>query len=105
MLRNWVTDYLSVRPLQSPLAIAEALKLAGIDDLWARIEPNSVHKAALLDKFNKLIRRRNQISHEGDREQSRHSGKKLRPINRKTVNDWIAFVEDLVSKVESAFPG
>ena len=103
-LRNWVTDYLAVRPLQSPTSIADALKLAGIDSLWDRIEPNKAHKSALLDQFNRIIRRRNQISHEGDREQSRRSGKKLRPIDRVSVNDWITFVEDLVSKVEAAFP-
>jgi hypothetical protein len=33
VLRNWVTDYLSTRPLQSPDRIAEALKLAVIAGL------------------------------------------------------------------------
>lgn len=104
VLRNWVTDYLGVRPLQSPSAIADALKLAGIENLWDRIEPKNTHKIALLEQFNILMKRRNQISHEGDREQSRRSGKKLRPISRKAVNDWIGYVETLVSKVETAFP-
>ena len=86
VLRNWVTDHLGVRPLQSPAAIAEALKLAGIDNLWDRIAPTRAHRTALLDEFAKLVKRRNQISHEGDRQQSRRSGKQLRPISRKTVN-------------------
>src|SRR3989304_5025227 len=34
VLRNWVTDDLATRPLQSPTAIAEALKLGGIENLW-----------------------------------------------------------------------
>jgi hypothetical protein len=105
VLRNWVTDYLSVRPLQSPSAIADALKLAGVENLWDRIEPNKAHKNELLDQFNSLMKRRNQISHEGDRQQSRRSGKKLRPINRTEVKEWIGYVETLVSKVEIAFPG
>jgi hypothetical protein len=104
VLRNWVMDHLAARPLQSPTAIAEALKLSGIEDLWDRIAPKQTHKQAMLDEFNGLVRRRNQISHEGDREQSRRSGKRLRPINRKTVQAWIDYVEDLVAKVESAFP-
>ncbi|QTN21460.1 hypothetical protein HZ992_14835 [Rhizobacter sp. AJA081-3] len=104
VLRNWVTDHLSVRPLQSPTAIADAMKLAGYESLWDRIEPNKTHKQALLEKFNSLIKRRNQISHEGDREQSRRSGKKLREITRDSVETTIKFVEDLIVKVETAFP-
>jgi hypothetical protein len=104
VLRNWVTEYLSVRPLQSPSAIADALKLAGIENLWDRIAPSKSHRRALLDEFDKLVKRRNQISHEGDREQSRRSGKRLRPISRKIVKHWIHYVEDLVAKVEAAFP-
>jgi hypothetical protein len=104
VLRNWVTEHLSVRPLQSPSAIADAMKLAGYESLWDRIEPNREHKKALLEKFNSLIKRRNQISHEGDREQSRRSGKKLRPIPRDAVAISIDFVKDIVIKVETAFP-
>ena len=104
VLRNWVTDHLSVRPLQSPTAIADAMKLAGYESLWDRIEPNKAHKQALLEKFNSLIKRRNQISHEGDREQSRRSGKKLRAVTRDTVEVTIKFVQDLIQKVETAFP-
>jgi len=104
VLRNWVTDYLGVRPLQSPNAISEAMKLAGYESVWDRIEPNNQHKKVLLEKLNSLIKRRNQISHEGDREQSRRSGKRLRTIKRKDVATVIAFIEDLVAKVEHAFP-
>ncbi len=104
VLRNWVTEYLGVRPLQSPTAIADALKLAGIESLWDRIEPNKLHKQNLLQEFNELVKRRNQISHEGDREQSRNSGKKLRTIKQAEVERAIQFVEELVTKVETAFP-
>jgi hypothetical protein len=104
VLRNWVTDHLSVRPLQSPSAIADALKLAGIESLWDRIEPNKTHKQNLHDQFNELVKRRNQISHEGDREQSRKSGKKLRTIKKDEIEKAIQFVENLVTKVEAAFP-
>jgi hypothetical protein len=105
VLRNWVTRYLSVRPLQSPSAIGEALKLAGITGVWDQIEPDNEKKSAMLEKFNSLIKRRNQIAHEGDREQSRKSGKKLRPIDRAFVDDAIKFTRELVQRVEIAFPG
>jgi hypothetical protein len=71
---------------------------------WDRIAPNKAQKDELLAQFNGLVKRRNQISHEGDRQQSRRSGKRLRPISKKQVREWIDYVEDLVSKVEAAFP-
>jgi len=103
-LRNWVVEYLSVRPLQSYDAIVDALKLANIQTFWDTIEPNKSSKTQLLKDFNALIKRRNQISHEGDRETSRRSGKSLRSIDRDEVVSHIKFVEDLVSKAETAFP-
>lgn len=104
VLRNWVVNYLSTRPLQSPDAIADALKLANIQSLWNTIEPNQSDRDAMLAKLNALIKRRNQISHEGDRMTSRRSGKALRAISEKQVTDWIEFAEDLVRRVETAFP-
>jgi hypothetical protein len=104
VLRNWVMEYLSTRPLQSQAAIAESLKFAGIDDLWDSIEPNKNARKEVLNQFRHLVKRRNQISHEGDRETSRRSGKKLRPINRSSVEEYIAFAKDLIARIEKAFP-
>lgn len=104
VLRNWVTERLSTRPLQSPTAVADSLKFAGIDALWDRIEPNRNARKQVLDQFNRLVKRRNQISHEGDRETSRRSGKKLRPIDRSSVEEYIEFAKDLIARIEKAFP-
>jgi hypothetical protein len=104
VLRNWVTNYLATRPLQSRTAIAEALKLAGIDAVWDTIEPDRNNKNALLKELDLLVQRRNQISHEGDRMTSRRSGKALRSISRPDVQGWITFVENLVLRIENAFP-
>jgi hypothetical protein len=104
VLRNWVTKDLGTKPLQSPERIAEALKLAGIDGIWATIEPDTHARKQLLDQFNALMKRRHQIAHEGDREQSRKSGKKVRKINRDYVTKAIEFAETLVDKIENAFP-
>lgn len=105
VLRNWVAEYLSSRPLQSPNSIADALKLIGIQSFWDTIEPNGTRRDQVKKEFSLLVRRRNQISHEGDRQTSRRSAKKLRPIDRKNVKVWIDFAIQLVAKVESAFPG
>jgi hypothetical protein len=104
VIRNWVTDHLSVRPLQSQEAIADALKLANINALWDTIEPDKTRRTALLNNLKKLVHRRNQIAHEGDREQSRRSGKKLRSVDRVQLSNAITFAQDLVETVESAFP-
>lgn len=104
VLRNWVTEYLSTKPLQSQHIIAESLKYAGIEALWDRIEPDPQNKDALLKELNELIKRRNQISHEGDRMTSRSSGKQLREIERDKVDNWIKFSEKLIQKIEDAFP-
>jgi len=104
VLRNWVMDDLGVKPLQSPVAITDALKLAGIDSLWDTIEPDKRNKAKLLEQYNALIKRRNQIGHEGDRMQSRKSGKKLRQIARGELAGYVTFAKTLVGKIEAAFP-
>lgn len=104
VLRNWVMDHLSTKPLQSPERIADALKLAGIDGIWARVEANNRAREQLIDKFNALIKRRNQIAHEGDREQSRKSGKKVRGITRDYVSGSIDYAKNIVGRIETAFP-
>jgi hypothetical protein len=103
VLRNWIVEHYSTRPLQRREDIAKALKLVGIADLWATIEPNSPKREALFVELSKYVKRRNQIAHEGDREGSRRSGKKLRSISRAYADDCIRFVKDLVSRIETAF--
>ena len=104
VLRNWVTSHFSTIPLQSPEAIASALKLIGITDFWATIAGSPSRASALKNYLNAMVRRRNQIAHEGDRQQSRRSGKKLRPIGRLTKVKYIDFVEKLVARIEAKFP-
>lgn len=104
VLRNWLTEHFSTRPLQRRDQIADALKLVGITDLWATIEPNSPKLTTLLSDMASQVQRRNQIAHEGDRDPSRSGGKKLRPIDPKYAQGCIDFVKDLVTRIEVAFP-
>lgn len=104
MVRNWATEHLAVRPLQSPYAIAEALKLAGIEDFWSTVEPGDRDLRDLLERLNVLVKRRNQIAHEGDRLQSRTSGKRLRGITREYALEQIRFTKELVARTELRFP-
>lgn len=102
--RNWVTSYFQTIPLQSPDKIAESLKTIGIEAIWDTIEPNRGKKDILIQEFNNIVKRRNQIAHEGDREQSRTSGKALRLITRKEVDKYYNFSNSLINKIETAFP-
>jgi hypothetical protein len=104
VIRNWLTEHFSTLPLQRKDDIAGALKLVGIENLWATIEPDSPKREALIEEMQRIIKRRNQIAHEGDRESSRKSGKKLRGIDRKTASDCATFVRQLVDRIEKAFP-
>ena len=104
VIRRWVVKHLETRPLQSSNAIAEALKLVGIQSFWNTIEPDNSARDALLTCLNKLVERRNQIAHEGDRLRSRSSGKSLRPITHNYAVQAIEFVKDLIQKTEDSFP-
>jgi hypothetical protein len=104
VLRNWMTNYYSVRPLQTQQDIADAMSLLGIDDFWNKVEKNIGQKKKLMDELKEYTKRRNQIVHEGDREGSRTSGKKLRKISKPLTNQVINWVKGLVTKVEKVVP-
>jgi len=104
MFRSWLSDYYSIRPLQKKDDINKALKLVGIESVWATIEPNSKNLEKLFSEMESFIKRRNQIAHEGDRESSRKSGKKIRSINYSYAEECIKFFKELVDKIEHAFP-
>lgn len=104
VVRHWAVEHYAVRPLQNPEAIANALNLAGIEDLWNTVEPDKSEGQALLDRLRALVKRRNQIAHEGDRLKHRSSGQRLRAIRPGDAVDAIEFVKALVEKVEHAFP-
>ena len=104
VVRDWVMADLARQSLQSPDSITNALKLVDINDYWCTVARPSTQASALKTQWNRLIHRRNQIAHEGDRQQSRRSGKKLRSIGRSTVEKYIRFAEKLVDMTEKAFP-
>ena len=104
VIRNWVVNHFSTRPLQKTEDIKDALKLVGVDDVWGKSEPNSPKREAMLKCLRDLTRRRNQIAHEGDRLPHRSGGKKERPIDRPYAEEAVKFARDLVQKIEAVFP-
>jgi len=99
-----LVEHFSTIPLQRQEAISAAFKLVGIDSVWATIEPNSPDRERMLEQIQGYTNRRNQVAHEGDRESSRKSGKKLRAIDRQYAKDCMEFAKNLVAKIEHAFP-
>jgi hypothetical protein len=59
VIRNWLVDFHSTRPLQRQADISNALKLVGIESLWATVEPNSPAREQWLQKMQAFIKRRN----------------------------------------------
>ena len=104
VLRRWIVEHYSRRSLQTKDDIADALKVVGIENLWATVEPDTPQRNQLLKTLAEFVRRRNAIAHEGDRLQSRRSGKQLRPIERAYTYRCVQFVHDLVRRVEDEFP-
>lgn len=79
--------------------------MVGIESVWLTIEPNILKRETMLLEMKDFVYRRNQIAHEGDREASRRSGKRLRSINRPYAEKSVVFVKDLIQRIEKAFPG
>jgi hypothetical protein len=104
VIRNWIVESYSRRPLQTMQDIADALKIVGITDLWPSVEPNTKKREELLGRLSDFGKRRNAIAHEGDRKQFRSSGKKLSAMSREYAVDCMSFVRDLVDRVERKFP-
>lgn len=100
VIRNWIADHLSTVPLQSPDRIAEYMRYIGVEQLWNQVEPDNAKRSKLLATLNEIIKRRNQIAHEGDRLSGRSSGKRLRPISLPKVKEWRKFVEGLVRDMD-----
>jgi len=100
-LRAAVEQNLSYQSLQQPDPIREALGLIGISDFWTRVaqrlgkEQRDLHK-----ELSRIVKRRNQIAHEGDLSQSKKARNKSRTISHKEVERDIALIEEIIEIAE-----
>jgi hypothetical protein len=100
-IRNWVVGQLSFRSLQSKDAIADAMRLCGVDGFWDKVYPNATTKNQALEQLKEYGDRRNDIVHEGDRLSARNSGKQLRNIDVQYARECREFVASVVDTVEA----
>ena len=114
VLKNIVTEYYGRRPLQNKDDIKKALRLVEIEDVWTNAAKKQAEKKPgesfltireeWLSTLSDLVKRRNQIAHEGDRKSARNSGKELRDIKREEVRRWIDFAKEIVQAIEELSP-
>lgn len=100
-LRAAIERNLSYQSLQGPDKIADALGLIGVSDFWKLVAENlNEQKNSLQNKINRVVKRRNQIAHEGDLSQSKKTRNKSRSIDPKTVREAIDLIEKIVDAAE-----
>ena len=88
--------------LQRPEDIATAWSMVGIKSLWSRCGKNMNERAdEVKDHLNRIIKRRNEIAHEGDIRRVRNSGKIIvNPIDIDGVQSDIKWLRNLVNSME-----
>lgn len=89
-LRAAIERYLSHQTLQDPNKIASALSLIGVSDFWEAVARElGQDREMLKSNIGKIVKRRNQIAHEGDLSQSKKIRNTSRAISPKYVSDAI----------------
>ncbi len=100
-LRAAIERKLSYQSLQQPSQVAEALGLIGVSDFWKGVAQRLNQRAdTLRTSLAKVVKRRNQIAHEGDLSQSRRARNKGRAITHKDVEGDVALIKKIVEAAE-----
>ncbi len=101
-LRAAIERNLSYQALQQPAQIAEALCLIGVSNFWKSVAKQMGQAdQQICTHLTKIVKRRNQIVHEGDLNQSKKARNKSRPITHKEVEKSIALLKGIVSAAEA----
>lgn len=100
-LRAALERNLSYQSLQHPEKIADALGLIGVCKFWDEIAKALKRaKKDLCDEIGAIVRRRNQIAHEGDLSQSKKARNQDRSIANKYVRDSITTLKQFVDAAD-----
>jgi len=100
-LRAALGRIMSFQSFQSPENVASALRKIGVQDFWNGVAGKlSKSSEEIREELKDIVKRRNQIAHEGDLSQSKKARNKPRPIWPKPVRDSLQFIEDLVHASE-----
>lgn len=103
-IRKALQTVLHRRPFQNWRDLDLAFALIGITDMKGQIQAAAKlgDVKPIVDELNRIVRRRNQIVHEGDLEvHERGGGVKRNPIEPGFVERSLDFLDDLVTKLEA----
>lgn len=100
-LRAALDRIMSFSSFQSPKNIASAVKKIGVQDFWQGVAGKlGITADQVKSDLADIVKRRNQIVHEGDLSRSKKARNKSREIQPKFVRDSLQFVDDLVHASE-----
>jgi hypothetical protein len=103
-VRKALQDTLCKRPFQSWHDLEFAFSLIGIRDMASQVQSKNKLSSVkpLKAELNQIVRRRNQIVHEGDLVRHQRGGKPRRhPIDAAYVRRSMDFIDNLVLKLEN----
>ena len=101
-LRAAVERNLSYQSLQRTERIADALQLIGIAKFWEDVATRLKRtKEDLCDELCGIVRRRNQIAHEGDLSQGKKTRNRDRSISTQFVQRSMALLKAVVEEAET----
>jgi len=105
-LRAAIERKLSFQSLQQPDKVKGALQLIGVSGFWNSVAGELAQgKKDPCDQMSKMVKRRNQIVHEGDLSQSKKARNKARGISDKSVREWVELAVSIVNAADKVING
>ena len=102
VVRNALHRSLGYQSLQQPKNISGALALIGVSKFWGKIANRlSMSADDVKKELGSLIKRRNQIAHEGDLSQSKKARNKPHKLTPGYVNNMLDFLDRLIQQAEN----
>lgn len=98
-VRNSLDESLGFQTLQQPDKIANGLALIGVAGFWANVAARmEVPQEGVKSRLSQIVKRRNQIAHEGDVSQSRRTRNASREIDTSYVRQSLGFIRKLIKR-------
>lgn len=100
-LRSAIERNLGILSYQNPERIAEGLSLLGIEKFWVKVaESMGIERNALVSKVARIVKRRNQIAHEGDIFQSDIAKNRSRGLSSDYAYNAITFIQEFINHAD-----
>lgn len=102
IVRRALEKSIGYQSLQQPDKIEQSLKLIGVSSFWNGVAARCGENAGdLKDALSRVVKRRNQIAHEGDLSQSRRTRNHNRSLGPKEARDALILIRRVAGRSES----